>query len=220
MSDLNFLKLIYELGGFLHTVSNGDIAKKSQLSNASVTERTKSIAKNTDLLSYKRYYGTQLTQKGIDLLKPYIQQQRLIEIWLVKEMDYSLGECHKEADILSTAVSAHFIKKLNTYLDYPKFCPHGNVIPNNSKTIKRIPLTLTDELKKDQKYIIQSFAEDNYILGLLETVDIKLNDIIEVLNVIEGMVVIYNSRTKTKQLLPEILANSIRITEKSNIIVE
>lgn len=217
MSDLNFLKLIYELGGFLHTVSNGDLAKKANLSNASVTERTKNIAENTNLLSYRRYYGAKLTQTGIDLLKPYIQQQRLLEIWLVKEMNYSLKECHIEADVLSTSVSETFIKRLNEYLNYPKFCPHGNIIPNNSTALKENPLTLIDELKKDQIYIINSFSEDNYVFGLLETIDLKLKDNLKVLDTIEGNIIIFNLRTDTKQLLPKALAKSIRVKQKENV---
>lgn len=219
MDDINFLKLIYELGGFLHTVSNGDIAKKAHLSNASVTERTKNISENTDLLSYKKYYGSKLTKSGINLLNPYIQQQRLLETWLVQEMKYSLKECHTEADILSTSASVQFINKLNEYLNYPKFCPHGNIIPNNSNLIQEIPITLIDDLKKDQIYKVTSFAEDNYIFGLLESVDLKLNDKIKILDVIDDIVIILNLRTNTKQLIPRILARSIRIDTKKESIV-
>ncbi|KRK64641.1 Iron-dependent repressor [Companilactobacillus tucceti DSM 20183] len=220
MNDLNFLKLIYELGGFLHPVSNGAIAKKARLSNASVTERTKNIYENTEFLTYRRYYGSQLTKKGIELLKPYIQQQRLIETWLVNNLDYSLKDSHIEADILSTSVSDNFVSRLNRYLNYPKICPHGNVIPNNSEIITDDPLTLTDELKKDQTYVVQSFSEDDYIFGLLETVDIKLNDSIKILDIIDGIVIIYNYRTNSKQLLPKVLAGSIRIVETSKAILE
>ncbi|WP_125713600.1 metal-dependent transcriptional regulator [Companilactobacillus kedongensis] len=214
MSDLDFLKLIYELGGTFHAVNNGDIAKKADLSNASVTERIKNLATHTDLLSYKRYYGVMLTKKGIKTLDSYVQQQRLLEVWLVQEMNYSLLDCHKEADILSNQVSKHFIENLNKYLNTPKLCPHGNIIPNNAKSITEKQTNLVDGLKKDQEYTIQSFSEDDYIFELLENVDIRLNDAIKVMNVTDDIVVILNLRTNSKQLLPKTLAAAIRVKQK------
>ncbi|WP_125589167.1 metal-dependent transcriptional regulator [Companilactobacillus jidongensis] len=217
MSDLNFLKLIYELGGSLHNVSNGDIAKKAHLSNASVTERTKSIAENTGLLSYTKYYGSRLTEKGILLINPYIQQQRLIEVWLVNDLDFSLEEAHKESDILTNKINTQFIDRLNDRLNYPKFCPHGNIIPNNSQMITDNQLTLVDNLVLDQKYIVKSFAEDSYIFSILETIDIKLQDTVQLLSVAEDNIIIFNLRTDTKQLLPKTLGiNSRRKKEFSH----
>ncbi|WP_125566440.1 metal-dependent transcriptional regulator [Companilactobacillus insicii] len=220
MSDLDFLKLIYELGGSLHNVSNGDIARKAHLSNASVTERTRSLAKNTELLSYTKYYGSKLTNKGIEVLNPYIQQQRLIEVWLVTDLEFSLESAHKESDILTNKVSETFIDKLNDRLNYPKFCPHGNIIPNNSPMIKSTQQTLIDDLSSDQKYIVQSFAEDSYVFSILETIDIKLQDTVKVLSYAEDNIIIFNFRTGNKQLLPKTLAEAIRIQKKSPVSID
>ncbi|WP_334329594.1 metal-dependent transcriptional regulator [Companilactobacillus sp. HBUAS59699] len=220
MSDLNFLKLIYELGGYLHNVSNGDIAKKAHLSNASVTERTRNLSKNTDLLSYTRYYGSKLTANGITILNPYIQQQRLIEVWLVNDLGFSLEAAHKESDILTNQINQHFIDRLNDRLNYPKFCPHGNIIPNNSPMITTDQLTLTDELIPDQEYVVKSFAEDSYVFSILETIDIKLQDTVRLLSSAEDNIIIFNLRTGTKQLLPKTLAESIRIQKKSPVVID
>lgn len=220
MSDLDFLKLIYELGGSLHNVSNGDIAKKAHLSNASVTERTKSISKNTDLLSYTKYYGSKLTNKGIMIINPYIQQQRLIEVWLVNDLDFSLKSAHKESDILTNKINKQFIDRLNYRLNYPKFCPHGNIIPNNAKMITDNQITLADNLVSNQKYTVKSFAEDSYIFSILETIDVKLQDTVQLLSVAEDSIIIFNLRTGTKQLLPKTLAESIRVEKKSSAVVD
>lgn len=220
MSDLNFLKLIYELGGYLHNVSNGDIAKKAHLSNASVTERTRNLSKNTDLLSYTRYYGSKLTANGITVLNPYIQQQRLIEVWLVNDLGFSLEAAHKESDILTNQINQHFIDRLNDRLNYPKFCPHGNIIPNNSPMLTTDQLTLTDELIPDQEYVVKSFAEDSYVFSILETIDIKLQDTVRLLSSAEDNIIIFNLRTGTKQLLPKTLAESIRIQKKSPVVID
>lgn len=220
MSDLNFLKLIYELGGYLHNVSNGDIAKKAHLSNASVTERTRNLSKNTELLSYTKYYGSKLTEKGIAVLNPYIQQQRLIEVWLVNDLGFSLEDAHAESDILTNQINKHFIDKLNDRLNYPKFCPHGNIIPNNSPMITADQLTLTDKLLPDQEYIVRSFAEDDYVFNILETVDIKLQDTVRVINSAEDSIIIFNLRTGTKQLLPRTLAEAIRVQKKSPVAID
>ncbi|WP_125763015.1 metal-dependent transcriptional regulator [Companilactobacillus hulinensis] len=220
MNDLNFLKLIYELGGDTHNVSNGDIAKKSNLSNASVTERTRHLSDTTSYLTYKRYYGTKLTSDGINKIKPYIQQQRLLEVWLVNELGSSLDFAYEEAGKLTNQVDTNFIDKLNSYLDRPQHCPHGNVIPNNNGESTDHYYLLTDNFDFQDVLTIESFTEDSTIIGMLETIDIRIHDQISVLDFVDDTLIILNKRTNTKQLLPKSLADSIRVKKTNPVVID
>ncbi|GEO58593.1 metal-dependent transcriptional regulator [Companilactobacillus bobalius] len=213
MNDLNFLRLIFELGGSFQNVNNIDLAIKANVSKASISDRTQHLSK-LGLVKYTKYYGSKLTKKGLNDVIPLIQQHRLIETWLYEKLDIPLSDIYDKATTLSDHPDLLLIDRLNIYLEYPQTCPHGNIIPINSA----IPIYSTDSLLASQNisdttFKIVNFTEDSYLFKILSNIDIKLSDSIKILNIndYDHSMVILNLRNNLKQILPKNITKMIHI---------
>ena len=213
MNDLNFLRLIFELGGGCQNVNNIDLAVKANVSKASISDRTQHLAK-LGLVKYTKYYGTKLTKKGLNAVIPLVQQHRLIETWLYEKLNIPISDIYEKAVKLSDHPDLLLIDRLNIYLDYPETCPHGNVIPINAA----IPEFTKQSLLSNQNISnvtlkIINFTEDNYLFKILNNIDIRLSDQIQILNVnnYDHSMVVLNLRNDLKQILPKNITKMIRI---------
>ncbi|GEO76778.1 Cro/Cl family transcriptional regulator [Companilactobacillus crustorum] len=217
MNDLNFLRLIFELGGSFQNVNNIDLAVKANVSKASISDRTQHLAK-LGLVKYTKYYGTKLTKKGLNNVIPLVQQHRLIETWLYEKLSIPLNDIYEKATKLSDHPDLLLIDRLNIYLDYPKVCPHGNVIPINCSIpeFSKYSLLANQEISETTFKII-NFTEDNYLFQILNNIDINLDDKIQILNInsYDHSMVVLNLRNNLKQILPKNITKMIRI-EKIN----
>lgn len=213
LNDLNFLRLIFELGGSFQNVNNIDLAVKANVSKASISDRTQHLAK-LGLVKYTKYYGTKLTKKGLNNVIPLVQQHRLIETWLYEKLSIPLNDIYEKATKLSDHPDLLLIDRLNIYLDYPKVCPHGNVIPINCSIpeFSKYSLLANQEISETTFKII-NFTEDNYLFQILNNIDINLDDKIQILNInsYDHSMVVLNLRNNLKQILPKNITKMIRI---------
>ncbi|MQS76287.1 metal-dependent transcriptional regulator [Lactobacillus halodurans] len=219
MNDLNFLRLIFELGGSFQNVSNIDLAVKADVSKASISDRTQHLSK-LGLVKYTKYYGTKLTKKGLNAVIPLIQQHRLIETWLYEKLDIPLSEIYEKATKLSDHPDSLLIDRLNIYLDYPEACPHGNTIPINCsiQEFSKYSLLANQNISNETFQII-NFTEDNYLFKILNNIDIKLSDDIKILNInnYDHSMVVLNLRNNLKQIFPKNITKMIRIEKVSEM---
>lgn len=213
MNDLNFLRLIFELGGSFQNVNNIDLAVKAGVSKASISDRTQHLAK-LGLVKYTKYYGTKLTKKGLNAVIPLVQQHRLIETWLYEKLDIPLSDIYEKATKLSDHPDLLLIDRLNIYMDYPETCPHGNVIPINC-TIPEFTKSslLANQDISETTFKIINFTEDNYLFKVLNNIDIHLADQIKITNIngYDHSMVVLNLRNNLKQILPKNITKMIRI---------
>lgn len=213
MNDLNFLRLIFELGGSFQNVNNIDLATKAGVSKASVSDRTQHLAK-LGLVKYKKYYGSKLTKKGLNEVTPLVQQHRLLETWLYEKLDIPLSDVYDKASTLSEEPDLLLIDRLNTYLGYPQTCPHGNVIPINTPApeFSKYDL-LANQSSFDTTFKVINFFEDNYLFKILSNIDIKLGDKLQIqsINDYDHSMVVLNRRNNLKQILPKNITKMIRI---------
>lgn len=131
----NYLKAIYHLqGGKEERVKTKSLAQALQISLPSVTGMLKSLS-DEGLLDYQPYRGVILTEAGQSIALRIVRHHRLIETFLVDSLGYSWDEVHQEAEVLEHAVSDKLASRIERYLGYPKFDPHGDPIPDASGTI-------------------------------------------------------------------------------------
>lgn len=129
VSTENYIKVITSF--YINT--NKEI-RTSQLSDilnitpASVTEMIKKMAQK-NLIKHEPYKGISLTSKGKKLGLSVLRRHRLLELFLTTCLDISWDDVHEEAERLEHAVSDMLIDKIDSYLKYPKFDPHGDPIP-------------------------------------------------------------------------------------------
>jgi len=213
LNDLNFLRLIFELGGSWQNVNNIDLAVKANVSKASISDRTQHLAK-LGMVNYKKYYGTKLTKKGLKAVTPLVQQHRLIETWLYEKLDIPLSDVYEKATTLSDNPDLILIDKLNIYLDYPQACPHGNIIPINCSVPEFSDYSLLSKQGiSEGTFKIIYFTEDNYLFKILNNIDLKLSDDIQILNInsYDHSMVVLNLRNNLKEILPKNITKMIRI---------
>lgn len=128
ISVQNFIKSVYTLQQDMERVSTNALADALNISAPSVTDMAQRL-EEASLLDYQKYRGVVLTDAGEQLALKVIRRHRLIELYLVEELGYELGEVHDEAEDLEHAVSDRFVEALAAKLDHPIIDPHGDPIP-------------------------------------------------------------------------------------------
>ena len=128
-SEENYIKAIYHLQKQASQVSTKELAGALQTKPASVTDMMKKL-KTKKLLNYKPYYGFRLSAEGNRVALGIIRRHRLWEFFLSEKLDFRWDEVHEVAEQLEHVSSIKLIEKLDSFLGYPKFDPHGDPIPD------------------------------------------------------------------------------------------
>lgn len=142
-TEENYLKAIFKISEKSgKTASTNAIAKAMKTSAASVTDMIKRLSEKS-LINYEKYKGVTLTEAGNDIATHLIRKHRLWEVFLVEQLSFSWDEVHEIAEQLEHIKSTELVERLDEYLNYPKFDPHGDPIPDadgNFAFRKQLPL--------------------------------------------------------------------------------
>jgi DtxR family Mn-dependent transcriptional regulator len=151
-SEENYLKVIYHLSQVSPKgVNTNAIAGMLETKASSVTDMLKKLS-DKDLVSYQKYQGVTLTEKGFLSAKMIVRKHRLWEVFLVDKLQFSWDEVHDIAEELEHIQSMALIDKLDTFLGYPDFDPHGDPIPNRQGEIKKTAKLLLSEAELNKDY--------------------------------------------------------------------
>jgi len=129
-SEENYIKAIFHLQGDQDTVTTNALAEKLSTKPASVTDMMKKL-KAKKLLHYQPYQGFRLNNEGKRLALDIIRRHRLWEYFLAEKLKFGWDEVHAVAEDLEHVSSKKLIDKLDEFLGYPKFDPHGDPIPDS-----------------------------------------------------------------------------------------
>jgi DtxR family Mn-dependent transcriptional regulator len=126
----NYLKAIWQAcqAELDKTASTGELAQSLGVSAGTVTSMLKTLS-TTGLATYTPYEGVRLTPSGTALALRVLRRHRLIELFLVKTLSLSWDQVHAEAENMEHAVSDLLIDRIDEFLGFPKFDPHGDPIP-------------------------------------------------------------------------------------------
>jgi len=145
-SEENYIKTIFHLGGnSTKLISTNSIADEMDTKPSSVTDMAKKLA-GKGLLDYVRYQGVSLTPKGKRTALAIVRKHRLWEVFLVKKLDFTWDEVHEVAEQLEHIKSEKLIDKIEELLDFPKYDPHGDPIPNKEGEFQERDKQLLSEL--------------------------------------------------------------------------
>ncbi len=132
----DYLRAIYQLQDVGEAVSTGGLAQRLHVNPASVTAMLKRLAaENPPLVEYERYQGVALTPAGEHLALAIVRRHRLLELFLVRALNYSWDEVHVEADRLEHAMSERLEDRIAAWLGQPTIDPHGDPIPTKEGSI-------------------------------------------------------------------------------------
>jgi DtxR family transcriptional regulator, Mn-dependent transcriptional regulator len=152
-SEENYIKVIYHLSTtFSKGVSTNAIAEMMETKASSVTDMLKKLS-DKELVLYEKYQGVTLTENGIYLAKMIVRKHRLWEVFLVDTLGFAWDEVHEIAEELEHIKSDVLIKKLDSFLNFPEFDPHGDPIPNELGQISNSVKIVLSDAVLNQKYV-------------------------------------------------------------------
>jgi DtxR family transcriptional regulator, Mn-dependent transcriptional regulator len=185
-TEENYLKAIYKLSEEgRDEITTNDIARTLGTSAASVTDMLKKLSKK-NLVNYKKYQGVKMSGEGTRTALSIIRKHRLWEMFLVKVLKFKWDEVHELAEQLEHIRSEKLIQHIDKLLDFPKFDPHGDPIPDgNGKFVvsKEKPFLLS-EAKEGKKYVVIGVVDhSSAFLQLLDKSGIELGSRMRIMTV-------------------------------------
>jgi len=129
-AEENYLKAIFkiterEAGPALTNA----VAAAMQTTAASVTDMLKRLS-DKQLLTYEKYRGAVLTDEGERIATALIRKHRLWEAFLTDKLGFAWDEVHDLAEQLEHIQGDALTARLDAFLGYPRFDPHGDPIPD------------------------------------------------------------------------------------------
>jgi DtxR family Mn-dependent transcriptional regulator len=130
-SEENYLKAIYALYSMgSGKVSLKAIAEKLNNNPASAIDMLKKLSAKK-LIQYDKSKGPKLTDKGMKLALAIVRKHRLWEVFLAEKLGYSWDEVHDIAEQLEHVTHKDLAERLDKFLDFPEYDPHGDPIPKS-----------------------------------------------------------------------------------------
>lgn len=181
-SEENYIKVIYHLNvASPKGVNTNAIALMMETKASSVTDMLKKLA-DKELLDYQKYQGVTLTEKGQLAAKMIIRKHRLWEVFLVNKLGFAWDEVHEIAEELEHIKSEKLIDKLDAYLEFPGFDPHGDPIPNSKGEMVFTHKLVLSEAESNENYICVGVKNSSVdFLQYLDKQNISLGSKIKVL---------------------------------------
>jgi DtxR family Mn-dependent transcriptional regulator len=184
ITEENYLKAI-----FLHSnfQSNNALVNTNTLSQTlcttagSVTDMLKKLS-DKELINYVPYKGVNLTEVGKKIAIFTIRKQRLWEYFLVTKLKFSWDKVHEIAEQLEHIDSEELIEKLDEYLGFPEYDPHGDPIPNSMGEFPQRQTMLLSEINSNRKVIIAGVLTHNAdFLKLLDRLGMCIGSELEII---------------------------------------
>lgn len=210
IAEENYLKAIYHLSdGGKSSVSTNDIASEIKTKPASVSDMLRKLSEK-GLIAYRKYYGVQITEEGKKHALEVIRKHRLWEVFLVDKLSFAWDEVHEVAEQLEHIKSPLLIQRLDEFLNYPKFDPHGDPIPNEFGDVKAKPRIALNEMEIDRTGQIVAVKDSSAsFLRYLDKVGAYIGARIKVLDKVEfdGSLEILVDQKKTLFMSKDVAAN-------------
>lgn len=179
-SEENYIKGIYHLQKDLDIVSTNALSEALNTRPASTTDMLKKLKKKK-LINYQPYKGFNLSAEGKKVALGIIRRHRLWEFFLSEKLNFEWDEVHAVAEDLEHVSSPKLIDKLDQYLGYPKFDPHGDPIPDvNGKMEIKNKFSLSEFSINKPAVVCQVLNQSKEMLDLLSHNKIALGTKLEV----------------------------------------
>lgn len=202
-TEENYLKEIFKLMEKQDTVvSTNSIAEKLGTKAASVTDMLKKLSEKK-FIHYQKYQGVTLSTKGKKVALEIIRNHRLWEVFLVEKLNFKWDEVHDMAEELEHINSKEMVQRLDKFLGFPKFDPHGDPIPDNKGKLG---------IQKSRLLTQLSLNKTALVVGVIEHSPAFLQ-------YIEKLGIGIGNSVKMKEIIAYDKSMNISINNKSNVFV-
>jgi DtxR family Mn-dependent transcriptional regulator len=212
LAEENYLKSIYHLSLNSTSVSTNQIAALLNTKASSVTDMLKKLSEKA-LINYMPYQGVSLTAAGEKVAVNIIRKHRLWEYFLVEKLDFKWDQVHEMAEELEHISSNELIDRLDKFMGYPKYDPHGDPIPDCNGLFKIHNLKAVSAVAANEGGVICGVRDHSTpFLQYLEKQELTIGKTILVKDIIEfDRSVILVSEGKQIQISREV-ANNLLIS--------
>jgi DtxR family Mn-dependent transcriptional regulator len=153
-AEENYLKAIYKVSKRDGTpVGNNAISTEMQTSAASVTDMINRLSQKK-LVHYQKHKGVSLSDDGMLTAVHLVRKHRLWETFLVEKLSFNWDEVHELAEQLEHIQSRELINRLDEFLEFPKYDPHGDPIPDEQGQMAVRQQVLLSQLPVFQKAVV------------------------------------------------------------------
>ena len=125
----DYLKVVWaacEWGGAGASITG--LAKRMEVAPSTASENVARLV-DEGLLIHEPYRAVTLSEEGRRRAMGMIRRHRILETYLVTQLDFGWDEVHAEAEELEHAVSERLLERLDAVLGHPTRDPHGDPIP-------------------------------------------------------------------------------------------
>ena len=163
-------------------VGTNELAKVLAVKPATANDMLKKL-KEKKMVDYEKYGKITLTNEGKNLAIDIIRKHRLWETFLYEKLEFSWDEVHELAEQLEHIQSEKLVDKLDKFLDYPDFDPHGDPIPTKKGEFKvRFKKTLSDVLPGSSCKMVAVKDNSSSFLQYVVKVGLGINNEITIIS--------------------------------------
>lgn len=213
-AEENYLKAIYHLSDAgTKSVSTNDVAAEMKTKPASVSDMLRKLG-DKEVIEYRKYYGVNITGEGKKRALQTIRKHRLWEVFLVEKLQFAWDEVHEVAEELEHIQSPLLIQRLDSYLNFPKFDPHGDPIPDEYGDVRSRPRVALNEMNIDQSGQIVAVKDSSAaFLKYLDKVGAYIGARIKILDKVEfdGSMEILVDQKKPLFMSKDVAANILAV---------
>ena len=175
LTEENYLKAVLLLTNIdPEGAGTNDLASKLDVKPATVNNMVKKL-KQKSLLHYEKYAKITLTEKGRKMALNVLRMHRLWETFLYEKLDFSWDEVHEVAEQLEHIRSPKLIERLDKFLDYPEYDPHGDPIPSAEGELPVMATLLLSDLAAGQTCRVSAVKDTSSVfLQYLERLSIGI----------------------------------------------
>ncbi|MEP7265860.1 MAG: metal-dependent transcriptional regulator [Bacteroidota bacterium] len=158
-TEQNYIKAIYHLSRNEDgTAYTQQLASALSTTPASASDMVKKLSEK-GLVSHIPYRGAKLNKRGEKTALYIIRRHRLWELFLTEVLKFRWDEVHPMAEELEHVSSDLLLDRIDKYLNYPRFDPHGDPIPDAQGKITETNFTRLGTLDKNQSGTISGVEE-------------------------------------------------------------
>ena len=183
-SRTDYLKAIYDESNEQvdKIATNKQLAVRLKVTPASISEMLVKLSE-LGLIETIPYKGCKLTQKGLDECIQILRKHRLWEVFLIRHLNYTWREAHDDAHLLEHATTRRMLDRLDNFLNFPQYCPHGSTIPQKEhENCDNRDLSLLSSLEVNEEAIISKVSEDGKLLDYLWNLGLKVGEKVRIIS--------------------------------------
>lgn len=216
LAEENYLKAIYHLSSSgQKQVNTNAIAERLETKPASVSDMIRKLSVKK-VITYVKYQGVNITDNGKKKALLIIRKHRLWEVFLVDKLNFHWDEVHEVAEQLEHVHSSLLISRLDDFLDYPKYDPHGDPIPDEDGVMSSKPMIVLSALEQGMVSRLVSLVDTGTsFLNYLDKIGMKIGTKIKVLDTFEfdGSMEIEADQKKTITISKQVADNLMVVTK-------